>query len=91
MIRALRRASNNAIVPGVFWPPFLGLQGNIRRNDLMLVLTRKLGEGILIADSIIVSVVQVEKGKVRLGIEAPPEVRVLREELHKELESQIEN
>jgi carbon storage regulator len=48
----------------------------------MLVLTRKLGESIIIADSIVVSVIQVDRGKVRLGIQAPQNVRVLREELH---------
>src|SRR5262249_10778832 len=47
----------------------------------MLVLSRKPGEGLVIAGSIVVTVLQVEKGRVRLGIEAPPQVRVLRQEL----------
>jgi len=44
----------------------------------MLVLTRKCGESIVIAPSTVVTVVQVRGNRVRLGIEAPAEVRVLR-------------
>jgi carbon storage regulator len=47
----------------------------------MLVLTRKPGEGIVIGQSVVVTFIHVEKGKIRLGIEAPAEVRVLRQEL----------
>ena len=47
----------------------------------MLVLTRKLGETIQIGDDIAVTVVRVTPTEVRLGIEAPREVLVLREEL----------
>ena len=48
----------------------------------MLVLSRKVGESILISESIRITVVQSAKnGRIRLGIDAPPEVRVLREEL----------
>jgi carbon storage regulator len=47
----------------------------------MLVLSRAVGERLVIADHIIITVTQVDRGRVRLGIEAPPRVRVLREEL----------
>jgi carbon storage regulator len=47
----------------------------------MLVLSRKLDERILIGDSIVVTVISVGRGRVRLGIEAPPDVPVLRREL----------
>jgi len=47
----------------------------------MLVLSRKLGEAIVINDCIKITVVDVDRGKVRLGIEAPPNVTILREEL----------
>ena len=47
----------------------------------MLVLSRKVGESILISESIRVTLVQAANGRIRLGIDAPPEVRVLREEL----------
>jgi carbon storage regulator len=47
----------------------------------MLVLSRKKGESIILAGSIVVTVVKVERGTVRLGIAAPEDVRVFREEV----------
>lgn len=47
----------------------------------MLVLSRKQNERIRVGDSVVVTVVRVSGDKVRIGIEAPPEVRVLRDEL----------
>ena len=47
----------------------------------MLVLSRKQSQKIKVGDSIVVTVVRVSGDKVRLGIEAPPELVVLREEL----------
>jgi carbon storage regulator len=47
----------------------------------MLVLTRRCGERIRIGDDIWVTVVSLERGKVRLGIEAPRDVHILRQEL----------
>jgi carbon storage regulator len=47
----------------------------------MLVLTRKLMEKLFIGDDICVTVVRLEQGQVRLGIEAPREVSVVRAEL----------
>jgi carbon storage regulator len=47
----------------------------------VLVLSRKTGERILIGDKIAVTVVKIGHGGVRLGIEAPPELAVVREEL----------
>jgi len=49
----------------------------------MLVLSRKLGERFIIAHDIIVTVTQIERGRVRLGIEAPANVHVVREELQR--------
>jgi carbon storage regulator len=55
----------------------------------MLVLSRKESERIRLGDSIVVTVVRVSGDKVRLGIEAPPDVLVLRDELkpHKNSEA----
>lgn len=50
----------------------------------MLVLSRKQAERIRLGDSITVTVVRVAGDKVRLGIEAPPDVLVLRDELDEE-------
>ena len=47
----------------------------------MLVLTRKLMEKLVIGDNICVTVVRIEGGQVRLGIEAPTNVRIIRSEL----------
>ena len=47
----------------------------------MLVLTRKADEQIMIGDDITVTVVRVRGNKVRIGIEAPRHVRVMRGEL----------
>jgi len=48
----------------------------------MLVLSRKAGESIVINHNIRVNVVSVKGGKVRLAIDAPPEVIINREEIH---------
>ena len=48
----------------------------------MLVLTRNIGEKIVIDDNIRVTIVGIKGGKVKLGIEAPDDVRVDREEVH---------
>ena len=53
----------------------------------MLVLSRKVGERILIGDDITVTVVRLVQGGVRIGIEAPKELPVVREELKRELDS----
>ena len=47
----------------------------------MLVLTRKVGEKIVIGDDIVITLVRIHHDKVRLGIEAPPSVAVHREEV----------
>ena len=50
----------------------------------MLVLSRRIGEEIVIADNIRVKVVAVHGNRVRLGIVAPQEVTVHREEIHRQ-------
>lgn len=47
----------------------------------MLVLSRKLGEKIFIGDTICITVVDIDRGKVRLGIGAPKDLPIYREEL----------
>jgi carbon storage regulator len=51
----------------------------------MLVLTRRAGEQIVIGNGIRVTVVSVGPGRVKLGIEAPPEVRIDRQEIHEKI------
>lgn len=49
----------------------------------MLVLSRKLGEKIWIGETVSITVVDIDRGKIRLGIEAPRDVPVYRQELLK--------
>ena len=48
----------------------------------MLVLTRRKEESIVIGDDIVITVLAIEGEKVKLGIKAPNEIRILRQELH---------
>lgn len=52
----------------------------------MLVLTRKVGEEIVIGDNVRVRIVTVQNQRVRLGITAPQQVAVHREEVHHRLQ-----
>ncbi len=47
----------------------------------MLVLSRRVGETIRIGDQIEITVVRLYPGSVRIGIDAPPEFHIVREEL----------
>ena len=47
----------------------------------MLVLTRRPGESLLIGNQVVVTLLDAGRGRIRLGIEAPPEVRIVRQEL----------
>lgn len=54
----------------------------------MLVLTRKLGESIAIDDHIKIVVVQIKGKQVRLGIKAPKETKIHREEVYQAIQDQ---
>lgn len=54
----------------------------------MLVLTRKLGECIAIDDHIKITVVQIKGKQVRLGIQAPKETKIHREEVYVAIQEQ---
>lgn len=53
----------------------------------MLVLSRFPGEAVCIGGNVKVTVLQLNEDKVRLGIEAPPEVTVHREEIQKRIDA----
>ena len=54
----------------------------------MLILTRKIGESILVGDNIRLVVLEIRGKQIRLGIEAPPDIVVLREEIAQRLSNE---
>ena len=54
----------------------------------MLVLSRKKDEKIIIGDNITVMVIEIRGDKVRLGIDAPPEVPIHRQEVYEALQQE---
>jgi carbon storage regulator len=54
----------------------------------MLVLSRKLGERIVIGEEIILTVIEVRRDRIRLGVSAPPAVPIDREEVFQRLQKQ---
>lgn len=56
----------------------------------MLVLSRKVGERLLIGDQVVVTVVKAGPGGVRLGVEAPATMPVVREELAEQIAAEQE-
>ncbi len=56
------------------------------KDRTMLVLSRKIDEKIIIGDNIAIMIVDIQGDKVRLGIEAPREVSVHREEVYQAIQ-----
>ncbi len=54
----------------------------------MLVLTRKAGEGIIIGDDIKITIVELKGGGVRVGIDAPREMKVHRQEVFERIKEE---
>jgi len=54
----------------------------------MLILTRKMGESIIIGDNVRVNVLEIKGRQVRLGIEAPHEITIHREEIFRLIHAQ---
>jgi carbon storage regulator len=57
----------------------------------VLILTRRVGENVVIGDDIVISIVEVRGDAVRIGIQAPRSVTVHREEVWLELQRANEN
>lgn len=54
----------------------------------MLVLTRKLGESIMIGDGIEVTVVGIEGDQIKLGIDAPKDIKIYRNEIFQAIQEE---
>ena len=52
----------------------------------MLILTRKVGESVLVGDDISITVLSVRGNQVKLGVQAPKEVSVHREEIYQRIQ-----
>lgn len=48
----------------------------------MLVLTRKIGEGIVIGDDITLKIIEIKGGNIRIGIDAPQDKKIYRQEVY---------
>ena len=54
----------------------------------MLILTRKKNESIIIDGNIEVKIIELEDGRVKIGIEAPKEIEILRKELYEKIQEE---
>lgn len=57
----------------------------------MLILTRRVGETIMIGDSVTVTILGVKGNQVRVGVNAPKDVAVHREEIYERIKHEQEN
>ena len=54
----------------------------------MLVLTRRPGESIVVGEDIVITVIEIKGGQVRIGIDAPRNVDVYREEIYEQVKQE---
>lgn len=57
----------------------------------MLILTRRIGERLMIDDDVVISILGVKGNQVRIGIDAPKEVAVHREEIYNRIQEEKNN
>jgi len=54
----------------------------------MLILTRRVGEALMIGDDVVINVLGVKGGQIRLGVDAPKEIPVHREEIFDRIQAE---
>lgn len=54
----------------------------------MLVLTRKPGDGIVIGDDIVIKIIEIKSGGIRIGIDAPQNTKIYRQEVYDKISQQ---
>ena len=73
------------------WDVFVALyRPSILKGNIMLVLSRQRDESIIIGENIVITVVDIRGDKVRLGIQAPTEIPVHRQEVYKAIQREKE-
>jgi len=54
----------------------------------MLVLSRKIGESIIVGDNIEISIVDIQGDNIRIGIDAPKSIKIFRKEVYEDIQAE---
>lgn len=63
-------------------------RGGKEKESVMLILTRRIGETLMIGDDVMVTVLGVKGSQVRIGINAPKDVSVHRQEIYERIQNE---